>query len=201
LFGALLIATFGGLMMMYSGAKQMVEKNQAQNAVLDRLSKTITKHDPGGLGAIKREGCDPDICIDVDVLFPTNEYLIGSDEQRRSLCSVCQRLRSELDTLADVRDVQIVVEGHTDDTNTVSETDPRRRFIKNWELSTNRANAVLYEMKQCGLDPARYNVVSIGFADSQRICEETTMDCRKRNRRTTLRLRTATKDHFQAVNR
>lgn len=197
LFGALLIATFGGLMMMYGYAKQVVEKGKVEEACLERLSKTITKQDAGGLGAIKRDGCDPDICIDIDVFFPTNEYLISSEEQRTGLCTVCQQLLSELDSKRTDCAVQIVIEGHTDDTNSVSEADPRRRFIKNWELSTNRANAVLYELKQCGLDPSRYDVVSIGYADSQPICPEKTPDCRQKNRRTTLRLRNVTKDHLE----
>lgn len=196
LFGALLVVTFGGLMMLYGQAKAVVQKGQNVEDRLFGIRESLSA--PGAAGALplSRRGCEPDVCIDIGVKFESDDDAV-SIGQSSDLQRLAERLVPELEKIpfSDRQYVQLVVEGHTDSSNLVPEKEPRKRFMKNWELSSRRASSVLFELQKYGLSPTEYGVISIGYADSQPIeKEELSLPVielerrRQTNRRTTLRI-------------
>jgi len=77
----------------------------------------------------------------------------------------------------------VSVEGHTDDVPIKTE-----RYPSNWELSAQRAAAVVRELAEAGVAPPRLQAV--GYADSRPLTNNTTEGGRRENRRVTLLLRT-----------
>lgn len=81
-------------------------------------------------------------------------------------------------------DSSVTVEGHTDSTRIATE-----RIPSNWELSSNRANAVVRRMIAQGLEGK--NIRSVGYADTRPRAPNATADDRAKNRRVTLVFHTA----------
>jgi flagellar motor protein MotB len=191
LFGALLIVTFGGLMLSYGNERQEGEdERKVRQAMQDIATAVSTKAGPTGIKASVREDCDPeDKCIDLNIQFPVNSAVISSEVTRAEICNVAETLANGLKALEDQRKIEVVVEGHTDKTNLIPDSAPRLRFEKNWRLSSDRASAVLFEMRECGLDTETFSLLTMGYADTKPVCGEDTPECLQKNRRTTLRLR------------
>lgn len=76
-------------------------------------------------------------------------------------------------------ELQLVVEGHTDDVPIETE-----RFPSNWELSTGRAASVARHLISQGVDPAR--VRATGYADTRPLVQNGTAEQRAANRRVDL---------------
>ncbi len=76
----------------------------------------------------------------------------------------------------------IYVEGHTDDRPIATE-----RFPSNWELASARANAVLHQLKEQGIEPARLR--SVAFADTAPVADNDSAEGRGLNRRVSLLIR------------
>jgi flagellar motor protein MotB len=139
---------------------------------------------------------EEDICLNISLEYSLNKDQL-SDRDRQLVVAVTRALVKELDGEIPAFQgiprkpfVQVVVEGHSDDTQALLVGDPRMRFKFNWDLSARRASAVLYEMSLTGLGTSQgFNVVSWGRADSDPLCRERAEACRQRNRRTTVRLR------------
>jgi outer membrane protein OmpA-like peptidoglycan-associated protein len=173
-------------MMVYGNEKREVD-------AAGEIKEIFEEAGPGTAGgAITENSCDPaDVCIDLNIGFKTNESIVSVDGQR-VLCDKWNDLQPKFKQLIEPRVVQIIVEGHTDDTISDDLRDPELRFAKNWELSSQRATAVMTRLRQCsdGFDPTEFNIVSVGYADTQPRCRpQNTAQCREQNRRTTLRLR------------
>jgi hypothetical protein len=92
----------------------------------------------------------------VVVTLSTDEILFeaGSWELLASGANAARAVAESLGGLTN----DVIVEGHTDDTPTNTE-------VTNWELSTNRATAVVRLMIDDGLSPGR--VAASGFADTR----------------------------------
>jgi outer membrane protein OmpA-like peptidoglycan-associated protein len=199
LFAALLIASFGGLMLLSAAYQHRVEHEvtdsqmrQAADAIHRRLRLAVARQPK--LGTRIRD-CGDDTCIDLYIHFLRNQASITSPAEQAALRELGLDLRSGLDQLADGerRDVELIVEGHADRSQVVSMPNPREAFLYNWNLSAKRASAVVYEFRQINLSVPAYKIVAIGYADSQPLCEQPTADCDEQNRRTTLRLRIDTR--------
>lgn len=78
----------------------------------------------------------------------------------------------------------VTIEGHTDSTRIATD-----RIPSNWELSSNRANAVVRRMAAQGIEDRRLR--SVGYADTRPRAADDTPDNRARNRRVTLVFHTA----------
>ncbi|MBT8445878.1 MAG: OmpA family protein [Gammaproteobacteria bacterium] len=76
----------------------------------------------------------------------------------------------------------IFIEGHTDDQPIATE-----RFPSNWELAAARANAVLHQLADRGIEPARLR--SVAFADTAPVADNDSAEGRSRNRRVSLLIR------------
>lgn len=81
-------------------------------------------------------------------------------------------------------ETSITVEGHTDATRIATD-----RIPSNWELSSNRANAVVRRMASQGLDEKRLR--SVGYADTRPRAANDTAENRAKNRRVALVFHTA----------
>jgi outer membrane protein OmpA-like peptidoglycan-associated protein len=205
LFSALLLAAFGGLMLLSAAhtarVKQEVvtsEIRAAADLIHKRLRLAIATQER--LKSRVRE-CGDDTCVDLYIHFPRNENLIAAESERAALRDLGADLRRGLDQLTELDrgDVEVIVEGHADRSQVIMMSDPRAAFLYNWNLSARRASSVVYEFRSIGLHVPQYKIVAIGYADSQPLCRELTDACEEQNRRTTLRLRIDTRSVEQRL--
>lgn len=199
LFSALLIASFGGLMLLSAAHQSRVEEQvvasevrSAATQIHQRLRLAIAQQQH--LRSRVRD-CGDDTCIDLYIHFQLNESRIADERERVALHDLAGDLKLGLDQLAiiDRNDVEIIVEGHADRSQVVRMSDPRDAFLYNWNLSARRASSIVYEFRSIGLQSPEYKIVAIGYADSQPICVDRTPACEELNRRTTLRVRIDTR--------
>lgn len=135
--------------------------------------------------------CGNDRCIDLYIHFEVDRDVIKDPKERTALVSTGKTLKRALDDIFDrgeLRDVALVVEGHSDSTQVRAAGDKRAEYLYNWNLSARRATSVLYEFRTLGLAPPRYNILAIGYSDSQPLCRTSDELCAAKNRRTTIRI-------------
>jgi flagellar motor protein MotB len=172
--------------------KEMTQMRQEANTIVTQIQQALNREN--ALGSQVRP-CGEDTCIDFYIHFDTNDDKIINTDEQESLTRTCSALREAIDNLPHERkkDIEIIIEGHTDSQQATTIPDPRERYLFNWNLSGRRATSVLYVFQQCGLAPPDYRIVAIGYADSMALCADTSKGCLASNRRTTLRLRADTK--------
>lgn len=199
LFSATLIATFAGMVMMTAAYQQELgayqqreqEVNQARSEADNIIAKVkeSLERDSAMKGITRR--CGDDTCIDLYIHFQKDKSKIADDAEMASLRRAGELLKEALDLLPSERrkDIEVIIEGHTDDTQPEGIADEREKYLYNWNLSAGRAASVAYEFRQIRFSPPDYQIVAIGYADSMPLCPEDTLKCRTDNRRTTLRLR------------
>jgi flagellar motor protein MotB len=209
LFSALLVATFAGFIVLsaayrhvlgrYEKAeKETTKVRQEANSLVTQIQQALNQ---GTLGSSVRS-CGEDTCIDLYIHFDKNQAEIVNSGELSSLKNSCSAFRNAIDQLSHERkkDIELIIEGHTDSQQPSEHTDARERFLFNWNLSGKRATSVLYEFQRCGLVPPEYQIVAIGYADSMPLCSDTSKVCLDSNRRTTLRLRADTKRIEERLN-
>jgi flagellar motor protein MotB len=183
LFSALLLGTFGALMLSTGPPPRPcvdVESQEIRAQVRDRLQKH--------LGGDIREAAD-DVCIDVYLNFKLNEDEILS-EYREKLQQACVALRDIFyDNPQWRNEVEIWIEGHTDSTPPQKADTPRDHYLFNWNLSSKRAASVLYEFSQCDVTATTHRIRAIGYADTQPLPRCGQVPNCEYNRRTTFRIR------------
>lgn len=111
--------------------------------------------------------------IDDSLLFPSGDAVLTPQGQ-----DVLESLLTVLDSF----DGQISVEGHTDNIPIATS-----RFPSNWELSVGRAIAVVRHLERQGVAVSRMRAV--GYADTQPMESNATLEGRSANRRVELLLR------------
>jgi len=186
LFSALLLGTFGALML--SVKPPPPPKRPCVDIEAEKIRKgilaSLLKHLPGTV----REFAD-DVYIDVYLNFELNEDEILA-EDRQKLARACAALRELFEENPQWRqEVEIWIEGHTDGTVPREAATRRDRDLYNWRLSGNRAASVLYEFSQCGVTPLSHPVRAIGYADTQPLPQCAGKQQCRDNRRTTFRIR------------
>lgn len=203
LFSSLLIATFAGMVMITSAYEHELKGYQTRDREMSKLRAEADNI----IGQVKQaleanlevkditRKCGDDTCIDLFIHFTENDDKIPASAELDTLKRTCTTLKQALDGLSEERrkDIEIIIEGHTDNTQPKNVTGERANYLFNWNLSATRATSVAYEFQQCGLNPSAYQIVAIGYADSAPLCSEATLKCLSLNRRTTLRLRSDTK--------
>ncbi|MAE69981.1 MAG: flagellar motor protein MotB [Gemmatimonadetes bacterium] len=119
-----------------------------------------------------QEGGELRIKLSEELLFPS-----GSGDIRPEASPVLKTLASLLATAAG----EVDIEGHTDNR-------PIRtlRYPSNWELSSDRAMAVLRSLERLGISPARMSATS--FGEFRPVAPNDTPENRARNRRVELRV-------------
>lgn len=213
LFSALLTATFAGFIML-SGAYQQevagyqlreveMKKVRAEaDSIIEKVKKSLDEDDV--MKNIVRS-CGDDTCIDLYIHFESNREAVANSDESQALSRTCNILKGALDGLpaGQRKDMEFIIEGHTDNRQISGPSDQRTRDLFNWNLSAQRAASVLYEFQQCGLRAPEYQIIAIGYADSAPLCRDETAECYAKNRRTTLRLRADTKrieERFKSAN-
>lgn len=196
LFSALLLLSFGGMMLLsglvpHPGGKRGTA-SELQVKAHSLMEGAYYKLTSAGMQA-RINTCGEDTCIQAKVQFRTNEDVIYLENQIKGLQEACWAIKSALDQMRpeERQAVQLVIEGHTDHQPFARAKTDRGRFLGNWWLSAGRAAAVLYEFKGCGLNPPKYAITSVGKADTEHPsppCVEDTPECGEEHRRTTLRL-------------
>ena len=78
------------------------------------------------------------------------------------------------------RSLQIAVVGHTD-VRQIKRPETMQRYESNWDLSTDRANAVVKYLQQVGIEPRR--MASVGYGPYQPLASGNTPDALAKNRR------------------
>ncbi|MDX2044366.1 MAG: OmpA family protein [Acidobacteriota bacterium] len=225
LFAALLIASFGGFIMLTGAYQQELKLTEEMQGELERIKGETTRlrQEAENISnqvreSLKRDSnlqikvgqCGEDICIDLYIHFELNGDQIVSLDERQALENLCPMLKKALDELkSDSRqDIDIFIEGHTDSQQPFGATDPEQLYRHNWDLSARRATSVAYVFQGCSLGPPDYQIVAIGYADTRPVpgCDRVRPDCYDKNRRTTLRLRADTsriesrlKQHLQPL--
>src|SRR3954454_2922727 len=164
LFSALLIAAFGGLMLLSAAYKSRVDQEviasdvrHAADAIHKRLRMAIAGRQT--LRARTRD-CGDDTCIDLYIHFAVNKDTIADPVEKLALRDLGVDLRRGLDELPELdrRDVEVIVEGHADRTPVTQIGDQRHAFLFNWNLSAQRASSVVYEFRSIGLHVPEYKV-------------------------------------------
>jgi outer membrane protein OmpA-like peptidoglycan-associated protein len=182
LFSALLVGSIAALVLV----SVVQDRNQEESK---RVKEQIANSLSNTKGDARVVSCDPDTCIEVHYRFERNGFEL-SDEAKNEIARACDLYKAaymKIDPSLKL-EVSMVIEGHTDDTQ-ARELTGRARDLFNWDLSSKRANAVLYEFLSCGVKPPEFSISATGHADTRPLCTDDTEECRESNRRTTLRLR------------
>lgn len=197
LFSSLLVACFAGLILtsmaddgdIGTGPKADPVAVEARSRRQEAL-KSLRPH----LGGEVRDCGIEDVCLDIQIQFPTDKEAVP-DVHQRKLEQACGALQSVMKKYkpAQRNELQIYVEGHSDAVPPRQAKSRRDASLYNWNLSARRATSVVYEFYRCGLRPPDYSILAIGYADSDPLCREHTADCYARNRRTTFRLHADTR--------
>jgi outer membrane protein OmpA-like peptidoglycan-associated protein len=202
LFSSLLIVSFACFIMLcgvfyeqmggIEQAKKEKEKIRDEaNKIIEQVKASFARQ--SDMRTIVRD-CGEDTCIDLYIYFPLNGDAIKEDD-KEALHKACETIKGVLDDLKveQRKNIELIIEGHTDNKPVAHPSDPKSDYVYNWNLSARRAASILYEFNTCGLASPNYRIVSIGYADSQPLCTEQTPQCYDQNRRTTLRLRADTR--------
>jgi chemotaxis protein MotB len=112
------------------------------------------------------------ISLTGDAFFDPASARVNIEETRDLLVRVAQLLNTN-----DVRVRKVRIEGHTDDVA----IDPAGPWQDNWQLSSERARAVLRYLTDFGVDERRFQVA--GFADTVPVASNATPEGRAYNRR------------------
>jgi outer membrane protein OmpA-like peptidoglycan-associated protein len=208
LFAALLLATFGGLTLLTSlgGTDQKAQRadksptpassQKAPADPVDQEAQRLVRDVREALEkAFKKEASEcgnHEVCLDVPIEFGSEQYRIDPDLEI-AIEQACKKLRDVLTEEKKRKLVSIVVEGHTDDRVMENPSDPLKQYLVNWEYSARRAGAIMNKFRapECGLSETEYRIWAEVYADTKPVCKDEvkTEDCRRRNRRTTFRLR------------
>lgn len=146
------------------------QKDEAVKALKDKVAKALLGFQNEGLTVEHRNG-KVYVSLDEKLLFKSGRYNIDARGK-----SALQKLA---EVLAENKDVNILIEGHTDDVPLQSKTD----IQDNWDLSVKRATTVvkaLLENKK--LAPER--LMAAGRAEHHPLEKAKTPEARAKNRRT-----------------
>jgi len=190
LFSALFIATLAGFVLLTGKTKLQIEKARIRAAVdsTNKRLKSVLQSSEETNFNVEQQG--DEIVFDLYIEFERNSDEIKNEEDVETIRRLAKTVQRSIDKLPEKRRsvVQVVIEGHSDQQRVYGISDPRARYLFNWNLSSQRATSVLYEVRQAGLSPNSYSVVAIGYGDTRPRCTQDTPECHRKNRRTSIRL-------------
>jgi flagellar motor protein MotB len=199
LFSGLLVASFSALIIFTAIHQRQIEVvdkerkrishiSEEANQLVDKVKKSLAKVLP----VEEVKSCGTDTCIEVYIEFELNSDVILPGEVAK-VQRACAALRQALSgNSSDSQELEIFIDGHSDQQQANRVSDPRERGRFNWKLSASRASSIVHEFGQCGVRWPEYRIVAVGHADTRPRCRENTEDCFRKNRRTTFRLRADT---------
>ncbi len=151
-----------------SRSRNRVQTTEAASATAKRIKVVMQEDIANGKVAVETTGSTVLIRLPEEVAFPP-----GSDDVAPEIAGIIDRLAPAMrDTTG-----TIMVTGHTDDVPIASS-----EFASNWELSADRAVAVIHEIvRLTGIDEARF--AAVGKGDVAPIAPNDTPENRAKNRR------------------
>ena len=150
-----------------SRSRNRVQSSQV-SATAKQVRKVMQNEIADGKVAVETTGNTVLIRLPEEVAFPP-----GSDLVSAEMANIIDRLAPAMRE----SDGTIMVNGHTDDVPISS-----REFSSNWELSSDRAVAVIHEIVALtGIDEARF--AAVGNGSTKPIAPNDTAENRARNRR------------------
>lgn len=148
----------------------LAQKDAAVQALKNKVMNALTGFHNNGLTVHEKNG-KVYVSLDEKLLFKTGKWDVDPNGQRA--------IRQLGNVLAENPDINIMVEGHTDNVPMHGSGEVK----DNWDLSVVRATAVtkiLMENKQ--IDPKR--IIAAGRSEYLPLAEENTAEARQMNRRT-----------------
>ncbi len=146
------------------------EKDSTVKAIRTQIAQALLKYDGKGMSVKIKKG-KVYVTMQEKLLFPSGSYRVNAEGQK-ALVQLASYLKQN-------PDVNIVVEGHTDDV-------PLRGsgcLKDNWDLSVMRATSVVRILTQKGgIDPHR--LTAAGRASYDPVDPAKTPEARRKNRRT-----------------
>ena len=148
----------------------LTQKDQAVKELRNKVVSALTGFTGNGLTVHEKNG-KVYVSMDEKLLFKTGQWVVDTNGERA--------LRDLSRLLAENPDVNIMVEGHTDDVPMRGQGDVK----DNWDLSVMRATAVTKILTQNPqLDPKR--IISAGRSEYVPLSTEKNAEARQMNRRT-----------------
>jgi chemotaxis protein MotB len=148
----------------------LAQKDQAVKDLREKVMRALTGFTDNGLTVHEKNG-KVYVSMDEKLLFKTGQWDVDPNGQRA--------LRDLSKLLAENPDINIMVEGHTDDVPMHGSGEVK----DNWDLSAMRATAVTKILTQNQqLDPER--IIAAGRSEYVPLVSEKTPEARQMNRRT-----------------
>jgi chemotaxis protein MotB len=150
-----------------------VDRQEPPQPEIEKLRDAIEAAVAAGQGTgaqgvqVIRKGNELTLRLPDNIFFDSGEATV-KDAALRTMRLLTPELRT--------RNVEVRVEGHTDDRPIST-----GRYPSNWELSTARATAVMLRLRAEGLEPARLSIA--GYGEFRPIAPNATDDGRRQNRR------------------
>ncbi len=159
----------------------LAAKDSAAKALKKKISDALLGFEGNGLHVERKNG-KVYVSMDEQLLFKT-----GSDKVNPRGVKAIKKIA---DVLAKNKDINILVEGHTDDVGDAN---------YNWDLSVKRATSVVKIMTENkNLDPKR--ITAAGHGEFMPVEEGTTPEIRAKNRRTEIILEPKYNELMQLLN-
>jgi chemotaxis protein MotB len=163
----------------------LAERDEKMNALREKIANALLGFTDKGLTVDIRNG-KVYVSLSNQLLFTSGSTKI--DEQGKNA------LKDLASVLNDNEDINILVEGHTDDQAVTS----GHRFKDNWELSVLRATEVVnYLQKEGQVNPKR--MIASGKGEYTPVREGSTPDARSLNRRTEIILTPNLEEIFEVI--
>ncbi|MBK6410477.1 MAG: OmpA family protein [Flavobacteriales bacterium] len=129
---------------------ELDKKDQAMKALKDRVSQALTGFEGKGLTVTQRDG-QIYVSLDNKLLFPSGSTTVDA-KGREALSSLAKAIEND-------KDVNIMVEGHTDTDKVL----PGAAYKDNWDLSVLRATSVVRILQESSkIDPKRITAAGKG---------------------------------------
>ena len=162
------------------------KKDSVVNALKDKVSKALMGFTDMGI-AVEMKNGKVYVSLDEQLLFKS-----GSTNVDPKGVSAIKKLA---EVLAVNTDINIMVEGHTDDVPYTTSTSIK----DNWDLSVKRANAIVrILMANSKIEGSR--IIAAGRSKYQPLINSKSPDARKKNRRTEIILTPKLDELFQILN-
>ncbi len=129
---------------------ELDKKDKAMKALKDRVSQALTGFEGKGLTVTQRDG-QIYVSLDNKLLFPSGSTTVDA-KGREALTSLAKAIEND-------KDVNIMVEGHTDTDKVL----PGAAYKDNWDLSVLRATSVVRILQESSkIDPLRITAAGKG---------------------------------------
>jgi chemotaxis protein MotB len=162
------------------------EKDQAVNDLRDKVNKALLGFKDSGLTVDVRNG-KVYVSLAEKLLFKSGSYAIDPKG--------VEALSRLAGALKDQQEINVMVEGHTDD---VPVSKGNACIDDNWDLSVLRATSIVNTLVNKGVPPAR--LIAAGKGEFSPVEAAKTAEARQRNRRTEIILTPKLDELFQILN-